>query len=498
VEFRSSKAARDALVVMLCAAVAGCSGVERAADPAAEPVAQTHSWSAAVGAALAVERYQPRPTDAGVQGTNPAQDLRFVADAGALTVSPSAAPDGHGLRVTFAGWGRQGALDPVSLPAPGLGGCVRPVRTDVLGACLARIEQAGDGVRAWWENTPEGLRQGWTLQTPPAGDGALVLEVVLSGADEVAIEGPEATFHVAGGALRYAGLDAWDATGRSLPSRLALTETSGGAVARLVVDDAGATWPVTVDPLLTTAAWTVTGTATGLTLGARVSSAGDLNGDGIADLVVGMPAYSQTGTNRGQIRVYYGASTGPATTAGVTWTGTQNQMFVGNSVDMAGDLNGDGYGDLVVGAPGTAGTFGLPGRVFVFYGGPGGIPSSPSQQLTTPGSSGDLFGWSVAGAGDVNNDGYGDLVVGAPECDGTGLAFGVGCAHVFLGAAGGLSSFAVWSDQGGSSNGALGTSVDGAGDVNGDGYHDLVLGAPDATTSGQTWVVYGGVGGPQT
>ncbi|MCB0810612.1 MAG: FG-GAP repeat protein, partial [Flavobacteriales bacterium] len=194
-------------------------------------------------------------------------------------------------------------------------------------------------------------------------------------------------------------------------------------------------------------------TQTGIGLGELVAPAGDVNGDGYADMLVGAPA--DGAGSSGTLRVHYGGPAGIPTTADLTIAGSAVGGAPGfaTSARTAGDVNGDGYADVVVGAPDSG-----PGRAFVFMGGPGGLSAGPVVTLT-----GGLtrFGLSVGTAGDINSDGFADIVVGS---DGAG-------AIVYLGSLVGIVStpHAVLSGS------QAGRSVATAGDVNGDGYSDVII-----------------------
>jgi hypothetical protein len=151
--------------------------------------------------------------------------------------------------------------------------------------------------------------------------------------------------------------------------------------------------------------------------GQAVAGPGDLNGDGFADLVVG--AYYAN-----KAYVYQGSATGLSETP-ITLTGdtTDNGMF-GVSAAGAVDVNGDGYPDLIVGAwlGGFVDDFNSPfsgymlGRVYVYHGGSSGVAEPATKTITGPALTQDsepVFGYAVSGAGDLNNDGFGDVVVGA-------------------------------------------------------------------------------------
>jgi hypothetical protein len=203
--------------------------------------------------------------------------------------------------------------------------------------------------------------------------------------------------------------------------------------------------------------------------GVSVASAGDVNGDGYADLVVGAPATGQLGENPGDAYIYLGGPTGLATTPSTALTGSAGDQLFGNSVASAGDINGDGYADVVVGAVGFS-TNSVP-RAHVFLGSAGGLAAAPATTLTRPDRSSfpgnALFGYSVASAGDVDGDGYSDILVGA-----------AGGAYVFRGGSNGIAAGdATRLDNPIPGDGVFGLLVASAGDVNGDGYADVVVSA---------------------
>jgi len=217
--------------------------------------------------------------------------------------------------------------------------------------------------------------------------------------------------------------------------------------------------------------------------GHAVASAGDVNGDGYADVLIG--SYL-VGASNGRIDLYFGAPGGPALVPSNTVLSPDTGAYFGYSVAAAGDVNRDGYGDIVVGGYLAGGS----GRVYVFYGNAGGISARPDVTLNSPVAGNASFGYAVAGAGDVNADGYADVVVGA-----NGVGSGSGAAYLYLGGPAGLATTPAVSLT--SAGGAFGTSVGCAGDVNGDGYADVAVGAERfASNNGRAYVFLGRAGGP--
>ena len=157
--------------------------------------------------------------------------------------------------------------------------------------------------------------------------------------------------------------------------------------------------------------------------GAAVASAGDVNGDGYADIIVGAPYYDSTYTDEGAAFIFQGSANGPSLGADFWVRSGKADARLGWAVSSAGDVNGDGYSDIIVGAPDFDNPQDQEGMVFVFYGSSSGLGSAVFDPLTGA----DWYaqadwavskmGYSVASAGDVNGDGYGDIVVGVPEYD---------------------------------------------------------------------------------
>jgi hypothetical protein len=250
--------------------------------------------------------------------------------------------------------------------------------------------------------------------------------------------------------------------------------------------------------LATTPAWSAESTQPYFSLGLPVATAGDVNGDGYSDVIVGAPEYNWYTGGRGAC-VYLGGPSGLAATP--AWTAESDQAGdrFGWSVATAGDVNGDGYSDVIVGAPNYANGQTGEGRAFVYLGGPSGLAATPAWTAESD-QAGDRFGWSVATAGDVNGDGYSDVIVGAPY-----YAYGQTDeerAFVYLGSAAGLATTPAWRAESDQAYAGFGNSVAAAGDVNGDGYSDVIVGAPyydnGQTDEGRAFVYLGGPSGLST
>jgi hypothetical protein len=244
--------------------------------------------------------------------------------------------------------------------------------------------------------------------------------------------------------------------------------------------------------LAATAAWTAEGDQAGAHFGWSVGTAGDVNGDGYADVIVGAPWYDNGEEDEGRAFVYPGGPSGLAATAAWTAEGDQVEAFFGWSVGTAGDVNGDGYADVVVGAYGYDNDETDEGRAFVYHGGPSGLAATAAWTAESD-QAGALFGVSVGTAGDVNGDGYADVIVGAPWYDNG--ATDEGRAFVYHGGPSGLAATAAWTAEGDQADAYLGRSVGTAGDVNGDGYADVVVGAYGYDETGRAWVYQGNDGG---
>ncbi|BBD63753.1 putative outer membrane adhesin [Nostoc commune NIES-4072] len=252
--------------------------------------------------------------------------------------------------------------------------------------------------------------------------------------------------------------------------------------------------------------------------GNSISSAGDINGDGIDDLIIGANGASPNGITSGQTYVVFGSKESFAAqfnlstlngNNGFTINGINQYDSLGNSVSSAGDINGDGIDDLIIGAPFASPNGTSSGQTYVVFGSKESF-AAQFDLSTLNGTNGftinginedDLLGNSVSSAGDINGDGIDDLIIGAPFADpnsSSGQSYVVfGSRESFdaqlnLSTLNGTNGFAI---NGINPDDRSGNSVSSAGDINGDGIDDLIIGAPFADAngdnSGQSYVVFG-------
>jgi hypothetical protein len=358
-----------------------------------------------------------------------------------------------------------------------------------------RIEYIRDNITEWYVNDEKGLEQGFTVIRPldNKNPGKLNVDMKLKGNLRPKFTNGSGTvdFYPPGGdkkVLSYGQLKVTDANGKRLPSKF--EKVRGGL--RIAVDATGAKYPIDIDPLATTPAWIGAGNKVYAFFGYSVAGAGDVNGDGYSDIIVGAYYYTNGQNYEGAAFVYYGSPSGLSTTPNWSAEGNQAGASFGWYVSGAGDVNHDGYDDVIVGAPYYDNGQTDEGAAFVYLGSASGL--STTANWTGEGNQvRAYFGYSVAGAGDVNDDNYSDVIVGAAGYDNGQNE--EGAAYAYYGSSSGLPSTPSWAMEGNQNGIYLGLSVAGAGDVNDDGYSDVIVAAPyytDAQPGGGTAFLYYG------
>ncbi len=375
-------------------------------------------------------------------------------------------------------------------------------------------------------NNQQGMRQNFIVSEKLPGNQNLELLLKHKGALIASLKENAIEF-VANGVTKlfYKDLKVWDADNRPLQARFELRQNN---IIAIMVEDSGAKYPITVDPLNKVPDWTATAEgilppiigqlAIDAAYGYAVAGVGDVNADGFDDVAISAPAMvdviAGTGTLAavGAVFVYYGSPTGLPAAPGAMLqptTSVAGALF-GYSI-AGGDVNDDGNADIIVGAPldniivnGQSGTV---GKVYVFDGATLSTVTTPFLNIQLSGNSiikeginlsvNALFGFSVSVTEDLNGDSKNDIIVGSPTYAGikndifgnpTLLDVQSGGAFVFLTNAAnnnlaivklkpittsllGIISLNI--------NGLLfGYSVDGLGDYNNDGHKDVVATAP--------------------
>ncbi len=231
--------------------------------------------------------------------------------------------------------------------------------------------------------------------------------------------------------------------------------------------------------------------------GGSISLAGDLTGDGVDDILIGAPGNNDEASDAGGIYLLSGTASGTVeySSAQVFLWGTEQDEEVGYSVSGIGDTTGDGYDDFIVGVPWDSTFATSSGAAYVVAGPVDSDDELSTSGVAILGTtSSEEVGYSVAGAGDVDNDGYDDIIVGAygrsSDAGAAYLAYGPYTSIHY-------STSMDITMAGEASGDQAGCSVAGAGDVDSDGYADIIVGAEDESSafseSGAAYLMYGPV-----
>lgn len=231
--------------------------------------------------------------------------------------------------------------------------------------------------------------------------------------------------------------------------------------------------------------WSVVGSGYDSGLGRSMMAAGDVNHDGFDDVVIGELRASDPVNEEGVDRLYLGSAAGLSPTPAWEAHGGQAHGELGSWMRAAGDVNGDGFDDILLGAQGWDGAKGNNcGLARLYFGNAHGADAQPAWSHEGDGS-GFLFGCCTSGAGDVNGDGYADIVIGERQYS-DGQRPERGRVLVFLGGANGPSNDPSWTALGPVAFAHFGFCVAGIGDIDGDGFDDIAISAPDYTEGKMT------------
>jgi hypothetical protein len=311
----------------------------------------------------------------------------------------------------------------------------------------------------------------------------------------------DATFtHASGNA--YAGyvFDAGDADGDGRSEVVVSAYGANSAIGEVGI------WNGTV----VGGAETFAGTATALISGSTTAgnfghtlATGDLDGDDMADLIVGAPATASS-TTPGAAYIFTGfdslSGAVAVSSADSTINGSTNADRFGYAISFVGDSDGDGTNEFIVSADKHDGSATDSGSAYVIPGAPAGTATGASlaETIVRGEAASDFLGRTVAGVGDSNGDSYADLMIGATAYD-LGSLSGAGAAYFFYGPlASGTISASTYDARftGANTADAVGASLQGGGDVNADGYSDWMGGATSwdgfgLLNSGGSWLYYG-------
>lgn len=363
-----------------------------------------------------------------------------------------------------------------------------------------------------YTNNKKGLRQDFVIQEGPTKDVEIVVDLDLNTVLEPQQLDPysiELVDHnnVANN-MQYRDLLVYDANGRFLDAEMTFQYVDEDEYrVRLYASADEVTYPITVDPLSTSDSGyesMIDSTRTGFAVAGDI----DVNGDGFCDAVVSSHGWEEDMVKFiGKFDVFYGSATGVDLSMGADFTVIGdtiinkmgfNSISIGSqfgfSLDNAGDVNGDGVDDLIVGAPTTSmidtmvstdlDTLSAVGAFYIYYGGASFGTSIDTFYGEVDTAS---LGYSVAGLGDYTGNGFSDVAVSAPGSpDANGMGINVGAVYIYEGSPLGLNAIPVATYYGTENEELYGTALAGPGDIDGNGSTELLIGAPNYTMGSDT------------
>lgn len=326
-------------------------------------------------------------------------------------------------------------------------------------------------------NNMDGLEFIYTLIEPTSERGIKHFETEVQSDLQYKINAAgDFTFYLESGEavlpkLRISKLMVIDADGKELTATMTIIESRSKILLSIEYDDTDATYPIVIDPLISTPTWVYTEELAGK-LGFSAQIVPDINGDGFDDIIGGAPNYDGGHSDEGRALLFLGDAFG-ASLAPI-WSVESNQAFanMGRCVSYAGDVNGDGFGDVVVGAPRYDSGSTDEGRAYLYYGNVSGLNTTASWTYE-PNQTSTYLGNFISDAGDVNNDGFDDLAIGMGLYN--GVSTDCGRVVVFYGSISGLPPAYSWAYNGTHYLQYLGNAIDGNFDANNDGYDDLIV-----------------------
>ena len=195
---------------------------------------------------------------------------------------------------------------------------------------------------------------------------------------------------------------------------------------------------------------------------------GDINNDSFDDILVAASGFENSG-GEGKVYLFLGSATGPGTEDDWARRGLWQDVVHGHSMAAVGDVNGDGYDDFAVGASGTFSDLTGNGRVTLYLGSSNGVPQHDNEWTTF--TTNTLLGYSIAGLGDLNDDGYDDFAFGEPLYDTSAK----GRVQVVLGASNGVADTPAMEIVGDQSGQLFGAAITAFGDLNDDGINEVAI-----------------------